>query len=332
MKAKMITSSFLFFSKLGLTAILMVSIFLLSVKLIIPEMLESLFANNSQEVAGAILFALVLFGFFNALLLCTVIKYSRWSGALLILGLLLTVYGIQTFIGMIDALAYLTPLGKYLGSGSTPSLDVPENIIVASFIVGLPVVLIVIPVTALLFGKAKKGKNDIPGILVSMDKQNWIFKISAAIVIYELLYYGFGYFVAWQHESVRAYYQGIDHGSFFAQMKYILGTTPFTIPFQAFRAILWVVFVYPIISMFRDKPLPGALLTAFYLSVPWINLFLMLPNLVPMEVGQIHFIEVFSSNFIFGLLLFWLFHKEHSSILHFFSLKAAKARPARSES
>ncbi len=321
MKAKKILSSFIFITKVSLIAIILISIFLLSIKLIIPEVLESLFKNNPQEIAGAILFALVLFGFFNSILLCLVIKYSKWSGFTLIISLIITTYGLQTFIGMIDALAYLTSLGKFLGSGSIPSIDVPENIILASFIVGIPIALIVLPIAVIIFGKGKNENNSNFKVIVSMDKQNWISKILIAIIIYEFLYYGFGYFVAWQHQSVRDYYQGIDYGSFFAQMKHIISSTPFTIPFQAFRAILWIVFVYPIISIFKDRLFLGAILTALYLSVPWINIFLLLPNLVPMEVGQIHFIEVSSSNFIFGLILFWLFHKKHSSIFDLFVLK-----------
>jgi hypothetical protein len=96
-------------------------------------------------------------------------------------------------------------------------------------------------------------------------------------------------------------------------MRNVATQTPTLIPFQAFRALLWVAFTLPVIQMLRHKRWWGALLTALLVSLP-MNIPHIVPNLyMPGDVRLVHFIETASSNFIFGLLLFWLLHRPHRS-------------------
>ena len=60
----------------------------------------------------------------------------------------------------------------------------------------------------------------------------WAWKLAVIVIAYVVLYFSFGYFVAWKSPAVREYYAGSDPGSFLAQMKTVLITTPWLIPFQ----------------------------------------------------------------------------------------------------
>lgn len=265
----------------------------------------------------------------NALILGLVITQSRWRGLPLILGLTFAFYGVQTLVGQIEAIVFLTPLGERWGAGSIPALTMPMDFILSQFYIGAAQAVIGVPLSALLFGKAKRDPENPPVTLTpGLAGSQWLWKLGAIIVIYELLYFGFGYFVAWKNPAVTAFYQGTDPGSFLAQMKNVATQTPTLIPFQAFRALLWTAFALPVISMLRHKPWLGALITGLLLSLP-MNIPHIVPNpYMPPAVRTAHFIETASSNFIFGVLMFWLLHRSHRSFADLFGV-SDRSRTAR---
>lgn len=255
----------------------------------------------------------------DALILGLVITRSRWSGLPLIAGLTFAFYGVQTVVGQIEAVVFLTPLGERWGAGSIPVLTMPLDFILSQFIIGAALAIVGVPVAALLFGKAKRGGED-PSVKLNLgiSGSEWIWKLGAIIILYELLYFGFGYYVAWKDPAVAAFYQGTDPGSFFAQMRHVATETPTLIPFQAFRALLWAAFSLPVISMLRHKPWLGGLLTGLFVSLP-MNAPHLVPNpYMPAPVRTAHFIETVSSTFIFGVLMFWLLYRSHRSVVDLF--------------
>jgi hypothetical protein len=255
----------------------------------------------------------------DALILGLVITLSRWSGLPLIAGLIFAFYGVQTVVGQIEAVVFLTPLGERWGAGSIPVLTMPLDFILSQFIIGAALAVVGIPVAALLFGKAKRGQAE-PAVKLNpgIGGSEWVWKLGAIIVLYEVLYFGFGYYVAWKNPAVLAFYQGTDPGSFFAQMRNVATQTPTLIPFQAFRALLWAAFSLPVISMLRHKSWLGAVLTGVFLSLP-MNAPHLVPNpYMPAPVRTAHFIETVSSTFIFGVLVFWLLHRSHRSLADLF--------------
>lgn len=233
----------------------------------------------------------------------------------MILGLTLAYYGTQTVVGQIEAIVFLTPLGERWGAGSVPVLTMPLEFIVSQFFIGAALAIIGVPLAAFLFGKARGGpeKQSVklnPGI----SAPQWLWKLGVIIVLYELLYFGFGYYVAWKNPAVLAFYQGSDPGSFFAQMQNVATNTPTLIPFQAFRALLWTAFTLPLIGILRHNSWLGALITGLFISLP-MNIPHIVPNpYMPTAVRMAHFIETASSTFIFGMLLFWLLHRSHHSL------------------
>ncbi|MEJ2265962.1 MAG: hypothetical protein P8X95_21150 [Anaerolineales bacterium] len=151
--------------------------------------------------AGAALWGVLIVAFVDALVLVGIIKLSRWAGLALVAGLAFSYFGVKTFLGQIEALAFLTPMANQLGSGTVPVIAMPLELIAGMFVVGIALALIVVPLAVRLFGKAQAGAGEPgPRWLPSMDLGQWAGKLLAVIVVYELLYFGFGYAVTvrWQ--------------------------------------------------------------------------------------------------------------------------------------
>lgn len=271
--------------------------------------------------AGAALLGILIVAFVDVLVLVGIIKLSRWAGLALVSGLAFSYFGVKTFLGQIEALAFLTPMAQDLGGGTIPMIAMPLELIAGMFVVGIALALILVPLAVRLFGKAQAGAGETrPRWVPSMGLAQWAGKLLAVIVVYELLYFGFGYYVAWQSPAVLEFYQGSDPGAFLAQMQNVARFTPLLIPFQALRALLWAAFALPVIMMLRHQPWIGALVTAIFLIIP-MNIQHIIPNaFMPAEVRMVHFIETASSNFILGAFLFWILHRGHRSLADLFGV------------
>lgn len=305
---------------------------------IITLVVSSITASSAVEAvtpaeASASLVGILIVSLVDVLILLWIIKLSRWTGWSLIAGLALAYFGVKTFLGQIEALAFLTPLAKELGSEMLPMTTMPNEIIIGQFLIGAALAMIVVPLAVRMMGKNRISAGTRKFLFgPAMDLTQWVWKLLAIIVVYELLYFGFGYYVAWKSPAVVAYYQGVDPGSFLAVMQTIFRDTPLLILFQAFRALLWAVFALPVVMMIRDRPWLGAFTTAIFLAVP-MNIQHIIPNpFMPADVRLVHFIETTSSNFILGAFLFWLLHRSHRSLAGLFaSTPQARQGQARSE-
>ncbi len=289
------------------------TVILMIVMIAVSSAVVPMDAFNTEQESGSLL-PLLLVCLTYAVVFTLVVTQTSWRGIPLILGLSLSFYGVQTLIGQIEALVFLTPLGERYGAGSIPALTMPLDFITSQFILGAAMALVGSLPAAVLFGKiSRKDEQQSIQLLPNFSSREWLWKLGSIIVLYELLYFGFGYFVAWKNPAVAAFYQGTDPGSFLAQMKNVITETPTLIPFQAFRALLWTAFSIPVVSMLREKKFLGALITGLFLSLP-MNIPHIVPNpFMPAVVRQAHFIETASSNFIFGMVLFWLLYHSHQT-------------------
>jgi hypothetical protein len=139
-----------------------------------------------------------------------------------------------------------------------------------------------------------------------MPKSEWVWKLTVIALAYLILYFTFGYFIAWRNPAVPEYYGGGDPGSFFAQMGTVLRDTPWLIPFQIVRAMFWVALALPVIRMLKGQWPETALAIGLLFAVV-MNAQLLLPNpYMPEPVRMAHLVETASSNFIFGVLIGWL--------------------------
>jgi hypothetical protein len=144
------------------------------------------------------------------------------------------------------------------------------------------------------------------------------------VIVYPLLYFSFGYFIAMRNPDLLAYYGLSDPGSFWLQMQNTI-SDPMLIFFQIFRGGLWIALAILIIRSMQGNVWEVGLVVALFFSLV-MNATLIVPNpLMPMSVAISHFIETASSNFILGLIVTWFFYRNHSSLRDLFGLDHAAA-------
>jgi hypothetical protein len=121
---------------------------------------------------------------------------------------------------------------------------------------------------------------------------NLAFRIGAMALIYVVLYFGAGFFIAWQSAAVRAYY---DNGSQISLLP--------TIGFQIFRGTLWALVSLFILARLKGSLLSRALAMAVLFAV-MTDAQLLYPNpVLPWAVRQAHLVEVGISEFLYGVVV-----------------------------
>lgn len=214
---------------------------------------------------------------------------SRWTGWKLVLAIFFVFYGVTTVMSQIETAFFVT----HLPPGMLPRLFLSGAIIAAAFA----------PLAVLILGKARSNQpvTEDPKRL-NFSSGEWLVKLLIIIIAYIVIYFTFGYYIAWKNEAVRAYYNGTDPGSLLAQMNSVVRNTPLLLPLQAVRAILWTLLAVPVIRMMKgqwwEAGLAVALLFGVVMTCP-----LLLPNpFMPEEVRMTHLVETATSNFLFGWL------------------------------
>jgi len=255
-------------------------------------------ASQAPEQTSTALIALLTVCFLNTVVLAHIILRSRWVGWRLIATTFFVFYGVMTFMSQIESAVFVTRLP----SGMLPRLFLMGALIAAPFSV----------LAVLILGKRKADtvNTELNARLV-MPTMEWAWKLAVIAIAYLILYFTFGYFIAWQNPAVREYYGGSDEGSFFANMSTVLANTFWLIPFQILRAMLWVAIALPVIRMMKGQWQETALTLGLLFAV-LMNAQLLLPNpYMPEAVRMTHLIETASSNFIFGFLIGWLLAQRH---------------------
>ena len=255
--------------------------------------------------AGDAAIRLVAVCFLTVAVLTYLILRSRWAGWKLAVTMFLVYYGVATFMGQIESAVFITRLPP----GALPRLFLMGALVAAPFAA----------LAVLILGKRKASTADGgPNARLQMPAREWAWRLAVIAVVYVILYFTFGYFVAWRHPEVRAYYNGVDTGSFAAHMAMVVRDTPWLIAFQALRALLWTALALPVIRMMKGSRLETALAVGLLFSVV-MNAQLLLPNpYMPDAVRMAHLLETASSNFLFGALVGWLMgaprHPDASSL------------------
>lgn len=250
---------------------------------------------NSQtaEQSGTAGLTLLAVCLLQTVVLAHLIIRSRWAGWRLMAAVFVVFYGVATFMSQIESVVFLTRLP----SGMIPRLFLMGVLIAAPFSVLAVVIL----------GKRKAESVDTQqNSRLVMPANEWAWKLVAIALSYLILYFTFGYYIAWQNPAVLEYYRGVDEGSFLTHMRAVLRDAPWLIPFQIVRAMCWVALALPVIRSLKGRWPETALSLGLLFSVVMTAL-LLLPNpYMPEPVRMAHLVETASSNFIFGVLIGWL--------------------------
>ena len=233
--------------------------------------------------------------------LAYLILRSSWRGWPLVGAIFVGIYGISTVASQVESLFFL-------------SNKLPPRLIPALFLQGAIAAALFAPLAVLLMGKWRTAS---PALVASspgrLHASSIITRLAVIVVAFVFLYSFFGYFVAWQNPALRQYYGGQEYSSFYAATKANWMHMRWLYPLQVFRALLYVVCMYPLIRMLRVARWEKALAMALFLSA-WTTL-LLLPNpLMPPDVAYAHFRETLGFSIVFGGLAGWLLSQPPNTV------------------
>lgn len=238
--------------------------------------------------------ALILLGvcFLQSVTLSVVILHSRWTGWKLYLALFTVMFLGMGIVSHIDSLFFLRDLSRqFIGKMVLASL-----LLAASF-----------PAIAIwILGRARSDVSAPPTPAVEHPSlSRWAVILLVLTLLHVVLYFVFGYYVAWQSPELRAFYGGEDPGSFWLQMADVVQGSPLLIPVQMVRGILWSLMAIVLVYALEGSRWSAAAITA----AVFVGLFavpLALPNpIMPDAVRQAHLIETILSRGLYGFLAVW---------------------------
>ena len=291
--------------KVRQTSILLLRLALTSIAMLIAYMLGTMLigqtgANGwgtpalSPEEASQTGKALLLVSLVSALVLSFLILRSRWHGLKLVGAAFLVHFGVETFMTQIETLYF------------NRAVQVQTPMLVGIVAAGALRALIFAPLAVLILGKMRKpAQPQAKGGTAATGRGK---RFVALALLYVVVYFLFGYFVAWQWEETRLYYTGkAAIKPFFTHFwdLFVRGD-PVILPFQVLRGALWALLSAVIVQMIEAKrwqvSLAVGLTFAVLVALP-LGVF---PNpYMPPMVVRSHFVEIVSSMLLFGGIAGW---------------------------
>jgi hypothetical protein len=266
----------------------------------------------SPEDAAASGLMLLIVSFIDTLILAYFILRSRLRGLRLMVVVALVFYGVKTFTSIIEAWWFMTNI--------TPE-DIPRL-----FLMTVPMAVLFPMVAVLILGKAKKGEgvDESPNTRLVMSIGQLAWKVVfLSVIVYPVLFWTFGYYVAFSNPELVAFYGATHPGSFIAQMSNVWANDPLVFVFEIFRGALWIALAAPVIRTTRGRIWEAGLLVVLLFTLVQNDVHL-IPGVMPPSVRASHFIETASSNLIYAVILTWLMHREHGSLRDLFSFSHAE--------
>lgn len=252
--------------------------------------------------------ALLIYVAAHVSVILLVILTSRWKGLKLSAGLSFAYYGAVTVLTQIETWYFLS------------SLTVSDELLFQLFLMGMPVAFVFIPLAVWIVGDNRLISNGRKKFMQSIPAKQWVFKLAVVAVVYVMLYWLAGYFIAWQNPDLRAFYGSPGEITpFFEHTANTIQYDPGLFPFQVLRGLLWTACVLPIIRGSGVNAWWTALIVGLFLSVPQnVGHILANPLIPDASVRMSHMIETASSTFLFGVIIVWLLHSKHNSVRDLF--------------
>ena len=142
-------------------------------------------ADNDAHV----FLALLIVSFLNTLVLAYVILRSCFTGWWLMLNVFLVFFGVATFLPQIETAVFVRNLAPGLLAG----------IVYSGFILAL----IFSCLAVVVLGKRRANQNP-EARHVSLSRNQLLMRLTLLAGCYVIIYFTFGYFVAWRNPAVRA--------------------------------------------------------------------------------------------------------------------------------
>jgi hypothetical protein len=238
----------------------------------------------------------------NALVVSALVLTSRWRGWKLALALGLAYYGAVTFLMQIETWYFLSPD------------PVGPELLSLLFLMGVPTAFVAVPLSVWVLGRGRgwDAADVEPRATPDLERgRRWIPKVAVLAVVYVVVYFVAGYYIAWQNPELRAFYgepgEALPFLAHMSQSSILLAL----VPFQIVRGLLWILCALPIIRGSRVGLGWTALLVGLFFSLPQNVAHLLANPLMPdASVRLAHMVETAVSTFLFGVLVVLLLHRE----------------------
>jgi hypothetical protein len=270
---------------------------------------DSFKAANKDPDPSILLFVLLTHAW-TCMVIVYVARHSRWEKTKLFLGLTGMLFFVYAFMMQIETFFF---------SGAFPALT-NTDIVLITIANGISF-FVAVPLGIKLFGKRQDGGD--PSLIWMPGTKELTIKLSLIGIIYVIVYFVFGYFVAWQTEELRIFYSGQpDDFGFIGGLVNNYHERPAIYPFQFMRGVLFGLFAMPLVSMFRGQS--RQLLISLVMVYTGTGLALIIPNfLFPDAVRWAHFREMISSMFFFSIMVWLIYDK-----LNWFKKTVVQQKPA----
>lgn len=212
---------------------------------------------------------------------------ARFGGLRLWVTVALVLYGVKTFSSQLETWYFIK------------AAHVPPEMLPRLFAMTLPLCVIW---PALLVWALGPKNPDPPPAMGRSSGELALRVLVAGALLYPLVFFVFGYAVAWQNAAVRAYYEGPAQAlPWLEHFAALINQDPLVLPFEMLRGLLWVAMGWAVMRSTRGPWWAGTLLFAAMMALVQNDLHLLPNPLMPAEVRLWHFIETASSNFLFAL-------------------------------
>ncbi len=212
----------------------------------------------------------------------------------------LIIFGLQYFMSQIETLWF------------NDSLNFPVKGILA-IVSGGAIMNLLFSVTATWFtgnfSQVKESAGEKTKVeLVPMIK----YFLLLSIIVWPVIYFLAGYFIAWQFADVRLLYSGTaEMDSFLSMMKVNVASGLYF--FQILRGVLWILIALPAVAVIRGSLIRKGVIIGLLFAVLSSSQ-LLLPNPFMSDMVRMgHLVETAPSNFIWGFIIAWCFGKLISS-------------------
>jgi len=302
----MFKKSIFFVLKTILLTIWLTVLFMVGSGLMAPSVEGMQLSPEEQNFAGI---AVLIVSLVDTLILAWLILRSRLHGWRLMLAVMAAYYGVKVVISQ--------PEAWYFMRNVTP--DMLRGII----LMYVPSAILYPPAAVFVWGRLRAPKDDMadtaPNRRLIMPRGQLVAKLAVlSLLVYPLLFFLAGYYIAFRNPDVLAFYNATDYGNFIAQMTATFAADPKLYLFEVMRALLWIALAAPVIRWTRGSAWEAGLIVAVLFALLMNDVHLYPNPLMPRSVSTTHFIETASSNFVWGLAITWLMHRAHRSLADLF--------------
>lgn len=241
-------------------------------------------AGTASAASAAGFGTLMLVAFLHALVLAPVALRARVGGWRLVLAVGGTYALIVWALNEIEAAVFI---GALMPDGFVRATGISQGVVATA--AGT--------LAAVLLGPRPSAvaRHHSPLLDGSLAIHRWALRVGAVSVVYLVLYFVAGIFIALRDPQLQAFYEPIG-----------LPAPGMVAALQLGRGVIWTAAVALLLWALDTGRRAAAVTVAFVCSILMASALIPANPFLPPEIQTTHFVEIASSNFVFGIAATWI--------------------------